>query len=223
MGSNPIEGTDHGRGVAYSQVMKISRIGAVAASLSILFTTVLVGAPAAQAGISPPLIAVTETNGVCGLSSGSVMGNPGRSFTIASDANCLIIGIDGQRAPVSPSLVFRPGTRAVFTLGAIGSGVIEIDVVWPASNPTNATTLTVNVQVVDTFIPEPQAHDYLQQVGVPASGTCADVSPEVGHFRGFPIGGWSKSWARWINDGTGGPVCTREVEARPDGTVVLIG
>jgi hypothetical protein len=33
----------------------------------------------------------------------------------------------------------------------------------------------------------------------------------------------ARSWAQWINNGTGGPVCTREVEQRPDGEVVLIG
>ena len=60
-------------------------------------------------------------------------------------------------------------------------------------------------------------------MGVPASGSCADVPSPVGHYPGFPFGGWSKSWAQWINDGTGGPVCTREVEQRPDGTIVLIG
>ncbi|MGB1141363.1 MAG: hypothetical protein ACPG1A_10720 [Halioglobus sp.] len=57
----------------------------------------------------------------------------------------------------------------------------------------------------------------LQQVGVPASGDCADVPVSVGHDQGFPIGGWSKSWANWINNGTGGAVCTRTVEEIPNG------
>ena len=60
------------------------------------------------------------------------------------------------------------------------------------------------VNVTDGFVPEPTIHDYLQQVGVPASGDCADVPADVGHYPGFPIGGWSKSWAMWINDGKGG-------------------
>ena len=57
----------------------------------------------------------------------------------------------------------------------------------------------------------------LQQVGVPASGDCADVPVTVGHDQGYPIGGWSKSWAFWIYNGTGGPVCTRTVEEIPNG------
>ena len=39
----------------------------------------------------------------------------------------------------------------------------------------------------------------------------------VGHDQGYPIGGWSKSWSQWINNGTGGPVCTRTVEEIPNG------
>ncbi len=86
-----------------------------------------------------------------------------------------------------------------------------------------AFNCVLTVSIVEQPVPAPQPHDYFQQVGVPASGSCADVSPTVGHLPGFPIGGWSRSWAAWINDGRGGPVCTREVEERSDGTIVLIG
>ena len=37
------------------------------------------------------------------------------------------------------------------------------------------------------------------------------------HDQGYPVGGWSKSWAYWIYNGTGGPVCTRTVEEIPNG------
>jgi hypothetical protein len=67
------------------------------------------------------------------------------------------------------------------------------------------------------------AHDYFQQVGVPASGLCTDVPSPTGHWPGFPFGGWGKSWAQWINDGKGGPVCTREIAFNPtSGTYVLV-
>jgi hypothetical protein len=81
----------------------------------------------------------------------------------------------------------------------------------------------ITLVVTDVPIPPAKAHDEFQQVGVPASGDCGDVDPATGHYPGYPIGGWSQSWAQWINDGTGGPICTREVEQRPDGTIVLIG
>ena len=85
---------------------------------------------------------------------------------------------------------------------------------------TVVATLTVTNDPVapahaDGSTPQPIVG--LQQVGVPASGDCADVPASVGHDQGFPIGGWSKTWANWINNGTGGPVCTRTVEEIPNG------
>jgi len=50
--------------------------------------------------------------------------------------------------------------------------------------------------------------DVLQQVGVPSSGQCVDVDDSDASFLGYG-GGWSKTWAEWINQGTGGEVCTR--------------
>ncbi|MDP2013842.1 MAG: hypothetical protein Q8L05_06410 [Actinomycetota bacterium] len=50
---------------------------------------------------------------------------------------------------------------------------------------------------------------YLQQVGVPAIGGCAAVSEPSLNLAGVAYGGWGLSWARWINNGAGGPVCSR--------------
>ena len=48
-----------------------------------------------------------------------------------------------------------------------------------------------------------------QQFGLPASGTCEDVAPADLNWAGVPSGGWGISWAQWVNDGAGGPVCSR--------------
>ena len=53
--------------------------------------------------------------------------------------------------------------------------------------------------------------DWLQQVGVPASGNCADVDDEALNRGGASSGGWGRSWAQWMNDGLGGAVCTRSL------------
>lgn len=51
----------------------------------------------------------------------------------------------------------------------------------------------------------------LQQFGMPATGTCEDVaSPEL-NWAGVDAGGWGVSWAQWMNDGNGGPVCSRSL------------
>lgn len=48
----------------------------------------------------------------------------------------------------------------------------------------------------------------LQQVPVPASGSCDLVITDY-DWGGASSGGWSRSWAQWTNGGSGGPVCTR--------------
>lgn len=48
-----------------------------------------------------------------------------------------------------------------------------------------------------------------QQFGKPASGTCADAAPESLNWGGSSSGGWGESWAKWMNGGLGGFVCTR--------------
>lgn len=53
-------------------------------------------------------------------------------------------------------------------------------------------------------VPEP----LLQQVGIPAQG-CGDVDDSALAYGTGLTGGWAPSWSRWINGGTGGPVCSR--------------
>ena len=50
--------------------------------------------------------------------------------------------------------------------------------------------------------------EVLQQVPRPATGCAAFDAPTL-NWAGVAPGGWSDSWARWINNGNGGPVCTR--------------
>ena len=50
---------------------------------------------------------------------------------------------------------------------------------------------------------------WLQQVGVPDSGECTAINDADLNRGGVSSGGWGKSWAQWMNGGTGGAVCTR--------------
>jgi len=175
-------------------------------------TAVAVAAPAAQAGIDTPRVLLGNVGGRCALSNGAdqitITGNPGDSFRVAN------LGCGPVTAPRTGD-ISGPGsiadyTSAVFTLGSsIGTGTVVI-------NPDRTKTtvpFVIRVNIVSTPIVTPvePAHDYLQQVGVPATGSCADVPHDAGHLTGFPYGGWSKSWAQWINGGRGGAVCTREI------------
>ena len=49
-----------------------------------------------------------------------------------------------------------------------------------------------------------------QQVDMPASGLCADVSaPTSLNWSGVASGGWTKQWGAWVNSGRGGFACGR--------------
>jgi len=49
----------------------------------------------------------------------------------------------------------------------------------------------------------------LQQFGKPIAGTCDESASTDLNWGGSSGGGWGSSWAQWMNDGTGGQVCTR--------------
>lgn len=51
--------------------------------------------------------------------------------------------------------------------------------------------------------------DVIQQVALPASGSCDTVDDKALNWGGVKSGGWTKSWAEWADGGTGGSVCTR--------------
>jgi hypothetical protein len=52
----------------------------------------------------------------------------------------------------------------------------------------------------------------IQQIALPAAGSCNEAAPADLNWAGVPSGGWVTSWAQWPNDGRGGPVCTRTLQ-----------
>jgi hypothetical protein len=63
----------------------------------------------------------------------------------------------------------------------------------------------------------PTPADVLQQVGLPKSGTCADVDDSKLNWAGVSAGSWTPSWAQWINNGSGGAICGRTLYYAPSG------
>ena len=49
----------------------------------------------------------------------------------------------------------------------------------------------------------------MQQFPIPETGTCNEAQPAGLNWGGASSGGWGESWARWVNEGQGGTVCTR--------------
>lgn len=174
-------------------------------------------APVAHAQIDTTLITLVGVN--CVPNKVAVRGNAGSAFTVRSDGTCVGSVVNaGNRAPVTPAgTIITAGGSATFTLASSGSGSLTVVPDRPGTG-----NYSIAVAVTSDYIPPPLRHDYIQQVGVPASGTCADVDPSAGHYPGFPFGGWSRSWAQWINEGRGGLVCHREL-LDVGGEVRLIG
>lgn len=186
-------------------------------------TTSLIGATSASAAANPSIVHFDSNYSggwTCTSTAGSVRMNIGDSLRFT-----WTVTVGGAPQPSAGDFDFTGPTGTILVpMSTSGGGSVSFSslgtytLVPPASFGCSLT-----VQVVAEPVAAPPAHDYFQQVGVPASGNCADVPTPVGHFRGYPIGGWSKSWAWWINEGRGGAVCVRAVEERPDGTIVLIG
>ena len=66
--------------------------------------------------------------------------------------------------------------------------------------------LATYVAPVDPATPTPE--DVLQQVGV-VNGQCAFDGLTGLNASGVDSSGWTRSWAQWVNHGTGGEVCSR--------------
>lgn len=94
-------------------------------------------------------------------------------------------------------------TSATITGSAAAAGY---DLTTGLGVPNFATlaTLLIAAQTPGPGTPPP----VLQQLPAAPSGTCAVTTTEY-DWGGSSAGGWSRSWAQWVNDGEGGPVCTR--------------
>jgi hypothetical protein len=59
--------------------------------------------------------------------------------------------------------------------------------------------------------------DVLQQFGGAVAHSCDALANAGLNWGGASAGGWANSWAQWVNDGTGGYVCTRSLYWTPSG------
>ena len=94
----------------------------------------------------------------------------------------------------------------------------------PTSNYTSNKSQTGRTLAIRGFIAVGQSSssdsappDVLQHVGLPKSGSCADVDDSMLNWAGVNSGGWTPSWAQWINEGSGGAICGRTLYYAPSG------
>ena len=125
------------------------------------------------------------------------------------------------------SSYFAIGFNAA-SAGIVGPGTIEISL--PAgflTAPTVIGSTTFQAYALESSIartnfdvtvaaPAPQRTEeisgrqpLLQQVGMPVAGDCTNVEDSHLDWGTGLSGGWTRSWAEWVNAGAGGPVCSR--------------
>ena len=133
--------------------------------------------------------------GACTLTWG---GGPGDYVDIYMDLPDLGFSLTGNytiNVHVPAGILVAPTTPGTYTLEA-----------YAYNGTDNRALFDVVVSGSDSAVAPPR---HLQQVGLPASGSCEAI-PDADLAWGTGLtGGWSKSWGEWMNKGTGGWTCSR--------------
>jgi hypothetical protein len=125
-----------------------------------------------------------------------------------------------------PAGQFGYGAAGSYTSGTSGNLTSGDEVVFLATTtsfsfaPTGVSLYVSNdgggapsVEMIITVLAAPVLSDeppsLIQQFGKPASGTCNAAASTSLNWSNVASGGWSESWAQWVNNGNGGAVCTR--------------
>lgn len=203
-----------------------SRILGVIGTAAVLLTVGLAGAPLASA--ADRTLAITCGNGseaTPTITPGLVVGD---TFTITYPTTgtvCQYMGVNFDGTIGSPLFLLTPVSGVtgaplingyVYTLN--GSGTVVLSVSRAIAEGSFIVDIGATTGLSGGYMPLQGAvpgdgsqnpSDLLQQTGVPASGSCADVTDTAFRYGTSVSGGWGKSWANWINPGIGGAVCTR--------------
>jgi hypothetical protein len=208
--------------------MKLAKVGAtLAASALALFGLGVAAAPAASA-------VDVLANCLDGAGFGDIqeiIATPGETITISGgEAACFFASTNpqytGEPIDFFASWPYAPNTSGgIFPIEGIGVWVIMPNVelgstdalLFVAGDCDFAdecmTTYYITV-VAGTPLPTPSPGappppDMIQEVGMPASGSCDAVNDTGMDFGTKLTGGWKQSWSEWPNDGKGGLVCGR--------------
>lgn len=201
-----------------------SRLIAVVASAALAVSVAITVAPSASA--ADAALSITCTGGTKPASQmitpGLIVGD---TLTVTY-TGCGFMGVNFDGTIGSPEFLLTPTSGVtgaslingyVYTLDASGTvvltvarsiseGALIVDF-GTTSGLTNGPLVLQGAVPVSDPLQSPA--DILQQTSVPASGSCGDVR-DAGFRYGTSVnGGWSLSWANWINPGAGAAVCTR--------------
>jgi len=183
-----------------------SRVATWLAATGCVIAATLPVAPAVQAA---PLGTLTW-NGAT-LSPSALSAQPSDTFDFANNSADIIqlIGdLDGSGSACNGATNCQVLSGLSRTFTVVGVGLVQV------KNLTTSTIVTTfytdgsgasSSSASSSDTPAP----IVQQFGKPITGTCDAAQPDMLSIGGAESGGWSESWAEWMNGGLGGAVCTR--------------
>jgi hypothetical protein len=202
---------------------------------SMLGASTLIGATSIQAATT---ITITDADCTTGSLTGSpITASPGDVLDITTNlAGCdqAAVGLNLVASSASIDAVYtsggpniNTGVAAYTVSGGVGATFTRFRVTLGSWNGTEQITLsdgltgdgvTWDVTITSgggsggggsssdsSSAPAP----VVQQFGKPTTGTCDEATSEDLNWSDVASGGWSESWAQWMNGGNGGAVCTR--------------
>lgn len=194
----------------------MSRVVSVAVAASAAVCLVASVAPAASASAN---VGTVTWNGTT-LSGTSLTGQVGDTFTLQNSGSG---GGNNGSVRNGTGSVSVGGTSCTVTGGipdcpSFASSSITVTIVQAGQVTfwTSALQGTITITVAGGGSPSTEMPSVpaavIQQFAKPVAATCNAAQPSGLDWSGVASGGWSESWAQWVNGGTGGAVCTRLLE-----------
>ena len=232
-------GRSQSRGLRLAR--KFRRLGLFSVTALVVLSST---SPAAAATIS-----VTNASCTTIPATTSITGTPGDVVDISFDmTGCRTAVVRKEIVNSSTDVVVTSSTGSVTVTGAgnswlydpgFGNTISRVQITLGSTNANVLNAVTIaedapgtlrtrwNVTVTGgTSSSSSEASSLppvLQQFGKPASGTCNSVAPTSLNWSGVAGGGWSESWAQWVNNGNGGAVCTRTLSYDTSQSLWVVG
>jgi hypothetical protein len=169
-----------------------------------LATPIALASPATAA---PVTVTVSCTAGPLSASPSSFSAGIGDVITV-SNASGGSFTVGTTTATGNGTLIVNSASNT-FTVTSGSGGQLVFNPIGGGACTTGAVNFTAGgsngTSSGDSSAPIPE----IQQFGKPASETCEAAAPVSLNWSGVSSGGWSESWAQWMNGGNGGAVCTR--------------
>lgn len=174
-----------------------SRSFTIGAGVVLTAGLVTMMSPAAFAQADPPTIGVGCSD--AGFWVTTVTAQPGDVVTLV-----------GAGGPSNICTLNLGSTASAKSTTFTGDETLDITILGPGTITVETSLTPTTAPVLTVLVPGSTGPaDILQQLPVPDSGACADVADAAFAYGTSAAGGWGRSWARWMNAGSGGAVCSR--------------